>query len=589
MRARSRTQRGAVAVMVAVMALLLFGVAALSVDLGNAWSRKRAVQKQVDISAISAGYLLPMTTANASAIADQVATFLNKDDNRAFNQGTVTGAQLRDGNANNGEVYFQNADGSTCTNNCLQMQVVSPPAKVDFGLASAIGFGSQIVSRAATVRLRSGLPKSTLPFWLPSGCGYGAAQADTTNGNNNPPTPTPTPTPTAAPTGFTPGNGETDNQLKLDGPALTTVNQGGTVTMSGLRITGLGNNQNATLRIWSPDGTIYKDYAAISGVVPDFQVGTEVSTVAGDWWVYALGVPQNGNGVSKYSSGSVATPSLPHLVVRVQPAVTPSPTPTPTSLPVGCQGPDRGNFGQLDSPRKDEPQHQQAFALNIALGLDHSLIPFAWNGVTPVKDCGTTQHGFIAGAQPDTTSIDNRNCVIADTGNDGPYVYQGLVTGPKSGVAGRLDARVHPTNPQCGRADLPSSSWSGVPLNNDVLSCFLRNGAHLSDIASQTGVNTNMLDQSIQNSPRFVELPVVVATDRGQKNFQPISYFVPAFITDESLTSSATNANGLDVNGNSVETLHVFVFSPDAIEADYKGPDAEFDPNLGPGVPRLVQ
>src|SRR3954454_21516399 len=91
---RTRTERGAIAIMVALLATTLFGCAALAVDLGNAWARKRTVQKQVDVSALSSGWLLPMTSANKSAIAAKVASFLDDPNNRAGGQSTVTGSQL---------------------------------------------------------------------------------------------------------------------------------------------------------------------------------------------------------------------------------------------------------------------------------------------------------------------------------------------------------------------------------------------------------------------------------------------------------------------------------------------------------------
>ena len=54
---RTRSEKGAIAIMVALLATVLFGCAALAVDMGNAWSRKRAVQKQVDVSALAAGWM----------------------------------------------------------------------------------------------------------------------------------------------------------------------------------------------------------------------------------------------------------------------------------------------------------------------------------------------------------------------------------------------------------------------------------------------------------------------------------------------------------------------------------------------------
>ena len=86
-----RGEHGAVAVFVAILATLLMAMAALSVDLGNAWARKRAVQTQVDVSALSVGHLLPQTAATTNDIADQVADYLNRDNNQVYGQADVPG------------------------------------------------------------------------------------------------------------------------------------------------------------------------------------------------------------------------------------------------------------------------------------------------------------------------------------------------------------------------------------------------------------------------------------------------------------------------------------------------------------------
>jgi Flp pilus assembly protein TadG len=574
--------------MVALLALVLFGVAALAVDLGNAWSRKRAVQKQVDVSAIAGGWGLPMTTANKNAILDKVAAFLNDAANRATGQqtATITGAQLRNSVVPDGEVYFMDdagnsCDGTSATVYCTQMKVVAPKAEVQFGLAAALsggGFTHVDVQQTAIVRIGTQLPPAskTLPFWLPSGCGYGAAQADTSNGNGGGPSPSPSPTPTNVPP-FTPGNGQIDNKLTLNGSSVT-VDQGATVTISGWSISGLGDGQNAnaTYRFFAPGGSSTPVLEKNVNVT-QFQIGPPFTDTPGEYWVYGYGDSSkvthgNPGGNPKY------TPT--HLVVTVNSLSAPPPVDDNGGDLTGCQGPDRGNFGQLDSPRKDGTHGQQALALNVAGGLDHSLIPFAWNGATPVQDCGTTQHGFIANAAPDTTPTDGRNCIVGDTGNDGPWIYNGLVTG-YNGTHGRLNAADHPTT-CAGRSDLPASSWSGISLNNDVLSCFLRNGATLADISNpdDSKVDESMLDPKVVDSPRFVWLPVVVSNDRSVKHFQPIQTFVPAFITDETLTSLASATNGLDVNGNSVKILHIFVFNPTVLPADERSPIVNYDPNL---------
>src|SRR6476620_2962064 len=116
-------QSGAVAVTVALMAVMLMIVAALSVDLGNAWARGRVVQKQADVADTAAGSLLPMspptTGHHPSVIATLAASYLNN--NLSQGQATTTSANLLDGNYANGEVKFYNEDGSACTTGCLRM------------------------------------------------------------------------------------------------------------------------------------------------------------------------------------------------------------------------------------------------------------------------------------------------------------------------------------------------------------------------------------------------------------------------------------------------------------------------------------
>jgi len=201
-----------VAIVVGLLAVVLFSSAALTVDLGNAWARKRDVQKQVDVAALSVGWMLPMTSANKLDIANGVAGYLNAGANAVAGQKSVTGAQLVDGNLANGEVLFQHSDGTGCTDKCPQLRVLAPPAQVTFGLAAAIGFRQVAVQRDATVRVVSGLPPrdKTIPFWLPTGCGYGPTQGDTTQGGTNQATASPTATATspatvtASPTPYAP-------------------------------------------------------------------------------------------------------------------------------------------------------------------------------------------------------------------------------------------------------------------------------------------------------------------------------------------------------------------------------------------------
>jgi hypothetical protein len=582
---RSRSERGAIAIVVAVLATALFGCAALAVDLGNAWARKRAVQKQVDVSALAAGWKLPMTVANQSSIADRVASYFDDTNNQVTGQGAVTGAQLLNGDTADGEILWQNPDGSACSDNCLQMRVIAPAARVDFGFANIFGMSHTDVQRTATVRVVSELPPAdeTLPFWLPTGCGYGPTEADTTQGGTTSTataSPTATATTTTTSVRFQPDPTDVGTQA-LVGASVTEVGYMGATTVSGYSVSGLNGVKKVTLRAYPPTGTGYVDFAAqttSNGSLPSFQVSqADITKIPGDWWIWAL-----------VRSGSTDYYSTNHLIIRVtggpDPTATATPTVSDTGISVGCIGQDRGNFGQLDSPRHEGGSKQTRFGRNIALGLDHTLVPYVFaEGETERKQCD--EPGYVLpAAQLDDISRNGNNCVIGDTGNDGPTTYDGLVTGLGDGTPGRLEV-VHGHTTCHDRSDV---SIDGHLINNDVLSCFLRHGATLASISATSGVSTSMLDPDVMKSPRFVWLPVVYAYDRAQKSFQPIRTFVPGFITDETQTSGATSSNGLELDGNSVKVLHVFTFNRDALPPLEDSRTTDYNASMGGAIVRLV-
>lgn len=361
-----------------------------------------------------------------------------------------------------------------------------------------------------------------------------------------------------------------------------------------------------TLRAYSPDSARFVDFAVQAdqaGALPPVTVGPgDVTGTSGVWHVFLIAANnggQQGTFSANHRTITVTPPSAPTSApassttpTSASADATPAPkaSATPTGDPAGCVGQDRGNVGQLTSPRVDESNAQRALPRNIALGLDHCLDHYpAPGGSEVVKSCETRAGGVVPGGRLDDrpgSAGDRANCIMADPGNDGPKTYDGLVAGTGGGVRGRLD--VHGGATRCpGR---PPVSVDGVEVNNDTLACFLRNGATLASIARETGVDASMLDPAIVTSPRFVYLPVVHASDRAQKTYQPIRSFVPGFITSETTTTGAPSSgiNGLDVNGRSVKVLRVFVFNRDALPPSETSESADFDPALGRGVVRLV-
>lgn len=637
---RRRDDAGAVAIIVAVLSVVLFSCAALSVDLGNAWARKRDLQKQADVAVMAAARALPVKMSDTGArtrVVEAAASSLLA--NPVSGQDLPTTA---DGIAltleNSDAVTFLDGTGAPCTELCTQIQLTVPSARVDFSFARVMGQDGTNVTRSATAEVMSGLPprQKMIPFWLPSGCGLGPAYADSTGGSADA---TAALAPASAHDSYTDAVAlddsatssrivnaalATGNDLApptLSGPTLS-VPSGTTETVTGLTVADIPSKvDRASIRFVAPDGH-YIEYAATDVVpplfqVPSFEVGTEVTNVPGVWSVYAV-VEQRGNDNTTLSSNSLTftvTGSAPSPDPTSSPSTSPSPDPTDpttqpaptdpsssaTSTPVDCVGQNRGNFGELDSPRKDATQRQEVLARNLALGPDHQFVPYDFGDTTPSKDCGSPNKPLLPGAAFDDEPIDGRNCIKGDTGNDGPGTYEGLISGVGAGVPGRLDASVsgRSTSAQCAAHGRQNAEIGGVPINNDVLSCYLRNGATLDSLASPTGVTPAMLDPAVVDSARFVWLPVVVATDRAQKDYQPILDFAPAFITDEtqvndagaqvgSDNSNATAANGLQVSGNSVKSMQVFVFNKAALPLDAQTPTVAYSDTYGDSVVRLV-
>ncbi len=65
---RSRSERGAILIFTAIVLLVLVGVAAIAVDLSNAWSNRRRAQAASDVGAVGALQAIPRTFAAGSPV-----------------------------------------------------------------------------------------------------------------------------------------------------------------------------------------------------------------------------------------------------------------------------------------------------------------------------------------------------------------------------------------------------------------------------------------------------------------------------------------------------------------------------------------
>jgi hypothetical protein len=224
---------------------------------------------------------------------------------------------------------------------------------------------------------------------------------------------------------------------------------------------------------------------------------------------------------------------------------------------VACNGHQRGNFGQLDSPRNDSSQKQTVYARNVAFGLDHKLAQF--DSEPSQFECPAD--GTPTGAEIDDDTTAGNNCLYVDPGNDPQGLTDGLLGGGRINEGeGRLQK---PNSPRC--SSRPSLIIGGKNYNNDTLSCFLKPGYTLADIASDTAPE-DALYADITSSPRFFYVPVVWQGDRLLKKYIAIKTFAPVFLTDETVTSGATSLNGLTLNpAGKVQAVVIFGFNEIAI------------------------
>ena len=158
---RRRDDSGAAAVITAIVCTVLFMIAALCLDLGNAFARRTDTQTQADYGALAAARLQTETAKSGmtipTAMVDAVRDAMN-DNQPQDDSGTcwtaktcVTSAQLIDGNLLNGEIRF--CSGTACgtgyASTVKGLQVIAPRNKVDYGFANVMGVPSGNVNADA--------------------------------------------------------------------------------------------------------------------------------------------------------------------------------------------------------------------------------------------------------------------------------------------------------------------------------------------------------------------------------------------------------------------------------------------------------
>lgn len=258
----------------------------------------------------------------------------------------------------------------------------------------------------------------------------------------------------------------------------------------------------------------------------------------------------------------------------------------PKEAPASCDDSSTGNFGLLESPRREPPvlSESEERTYNLAFGLDHGVRPFP----APAPDAQCTADGAPSGAILDDDPRQNTaNCLNVLNGNQVSLNMDALVEGNNS-IPGRLtrisevprdaDGDANCSEPIGSPGSVTDFRWTvpkskDISITNTVLSCYL-NGTTVEALAAGTAP-PGSVDPSILKDPRFFSVPVLSPQARAQNGYWPVVEFRAAFITNETSSSSGSNAtcssdsncNGLVFNNGSkqLQQLTVFVFPEDAI------------------------
>jgi hypothetical protein len=558
---RRGNEAGATAILVALMATMLFGLAAMSVDLGNAWARKRELQGQADLAALAGGaHLTADTHAEALEAVDQ---FLGHgcdrvtdlacdpmDPNWTYGQAYAGAWDLDDLDVDNGEVQFLDD---------WKMRVITPTATVDYGFAGVLSsdFDSVDLNADATVQIQS--PGNVFPFFLLNGsdCSWGpqVLKAGPQSGNEDPIAIAP-----SEPVVWDPAGPNNNHSIETSEVRPT---EWDVLTEGSIDVYGQSRSLPSVATVYFNAG------AGQAAVVANVPV-TDVEDITGGGqlkyrWKVTVPLPdivRNNQAawavrVETVTDGRSDENSSESLTVR-----------NPADIPDECGEKSTGDFGIIDSPRKDG-NPADAIRDNITNGMDHPVQVLPGDPDLAPEECTPVGEEVL----DDTANLaagNTPNCLRIETGNKTDAISDGLV-----GDSGRL---VADTTEYCQEKEstLPRVDDDGHDLNGDTLECFLESG-EVDDIDDDGYAGDPVLSPAIFDSPRFMWVPVLNGEANPQAGDYPIVGFRPVFVTDL----------GFNNSDNKVVEISVHAFSADALPDSTQSPSGGI-PYLGVGT-RLVR
>jgi Flp pilus assembly protein TadG len=615
-----RDERGAIAIMTALVAVALFTVAALAVDLGNVWARRGTLQVQADQAALYAAESLPATdAASRHAVAEKVAYYFAC--HRVQGQSEVTPSIPGCSGATTSEspeisAYADDLLGSGAVTfpTTTQVHVTTPTARVDFGFGRAAGATDSLQAKSATAQVSS--PGDLLPVGLSLNCLLSAVDnlpAVGTTLDGLVPLDYISPGPLTMPEESTtwPASQPTSSTITITSfTTLPTPVAAGTPAT--FTITGKGWGTLSTVQVWFAHGSTTQQASSLSVSLLG-AVGTATGTIP---------------------PAVLAAPGSWRVKVAVKPllgAYTWSQD--DTELSVGLPGSAQTTLGcgrLLDSPRADTPSSDGRLTKNLQAGLDHALIghpellqiqpPSAT--LAGVMDAIGDAAGLFAcdGALPDVGDgpdpPSTPNCVTVKNDSATSEDFTEGMLGPE----GRLTCSA--ARP-CAHGSFAIATLPGRTFNDDHFSDYVvRSNLLTSDVFFNLSAYVTQgipvltpqgaLSPDLYSSSRFFWVPVLSAplTPQAGGSF-PILTFRPVFVTQSTPSGVAALDLVADVLGGVLSGLlginesdHGVVMSDSQLAAlrfmtiepmslpvvpdDYAGPSSPYL-GIGPKLIRLVE
>lgn len=541
--ARERDERGATAILFAMLAMVLLGVGAVAVDMGQVYAKRGSLQSTVDLAVLAAAAELDGTNTCTAKSINAATAYLQ--DNWIDQSNDPFSVNLG-GSPGDADGYIR------CTG--WKVKLWAPKARVDFGLAKALNPGNDGVDVPATAEASvMSARMHTMPYYATPSCSNGQQVLSTDSKGQSTPPPIP----------LTPSSLVNNLTVKITGLSVTSSPLNTAIPT--LVLTGSGFLKATKVGFTTASGDHFESPSTGSTMTVNSDTKITVTNVPSgvisiddNWYVRvfktALWSASDGNAIQGVQKLTIGDPKL------------------------YCLDSSQGNFGSLYVGRDGKGSTNATLSLNVALGIDHSL------GLMPGAPNAPNECSGLPGAI--TTEVDGQNCVPTDTGLPANALEEGLV----KGINGNPGLLERPATSPCSR---PNVYVSGHSINDDVLSCFFTNGTiRVGDVTKATYSGGSVISEDIFKSPRFFWVPVITAPPSGMKNVS-IQAFRPAFITDQPAYgtrnapgSTLTSPNGLTLSGTKVRELRIAFLNAKALPESVSAEGGEI-PYLGFG-PKVI-